>query len=146
MRQLQQYVANSPNVEPPSIYRSLGFFREFRVKVDVEEPHPQHGHITPYIIAVRRCRECHVSYTSTHVYTLSSHECMHVREASTASLYRGRTNLEPNYRARRRPSTVDACRLGAGRSRALAASAPLCDGALRVFDFRPNLGNNHGSC
>jgi Fe2+ or Zn2+ uptake regulation protein len=50
MRQLQQYVANSPNVEPPSIYRSLGFFREFRVKVDVEEPHPQHGHITPYIL------------------------------------------------------------------------------------------------
>jgi hypothetical protein len=120
MRQLQQYVANSPNVEPPSIYRSLGFFREFRVKVDVEEPHPQHGHITPYIIAVRRCRECHVSYTSTHS-TLSSHECMHVREASTASLYRGRTNLEPNYRARRRPSTVDACRLGAGRSRCVGA-------------------------
>ena len=88
------------------------------------------------IIAVRRCRECHVSYTSTHS-TLSSHECMHVREASTASLYRERTNLEPNYRARRerdedrrRSTRVVLVRV------ALAASAPLCDGALRVFDFR----------
>ena len=133
---MRQLYSRLLQIRQKSSPRSLGFFREFRVKVDVEEPHPQHGHITPYIIAVRRCRECHVSYTSTHS-TLSSHECMRTCEKRVPRLSTegARTwMLEPNYRARRRPSTVDACPRVAWVSR---PGSSVCVSAVACFLFSP---------
>lgn len=123
--------------------RSLGF-REFRVKVDVEEPHPQHGAIIHYCRAPVS-RACHVSYTSTHS-TLSSHECMHVRddrekrvpllstEGVGARTWRRTTAREEDRRRSTRVVLHGSGDLRVGR----------CDReALRVFRFSDfaNLGN-----
>ena len=112
----------------------IRIFQRVRVKVDVEEPHPQHGHITPYIIAVRRCRECVTYRIRVHIVRcVESRVHARARSEYRVSLPRAHELEEPNYRARRRPSTVDACRLAAGE---WVCVGPLCDGALRVFDFR----------